>query len=119
VTTGSCPATRSVIRSGQPWLYASRRMSIAGERFALIEPLRWADCGPYVATGKFGAKVMVTRIEIDDLADQVPEPKRAEFVDAAWAATVLCWDDIPRNVRDSICRRTAMLMGLKYPTRQS
>jgi hypothetical protein len=63
--------------------------------------------------------VTVTRTEIDDLADQVPEPKRAEFVAAAWAATVLCWDDIPQNVRDRICRSTAMLMGLKYPTRQS
>lgn len=54
------------------------------------------------------------RTEIDDLANQVPEHKRAEFVEAAWAATVLCWDDIPQKVRESICRRTAMLAGLKY-----
>jgi hypothetical protein len=59
----------------------------------------------------------MTRTEIDDLADQVPESKRDEFVDAAWAATVLCWEDVPQAVRDSICHRTAMLMGLKYPTR--
>jgi hypothetical protein len=32
---------------------------------------------------------------------------------------VLCWEDIPQTVRDGICRRTAMLMGLKYQTRAS
>lgn len=59
---------------------------------------------------------MVTRTEIDDLADQVPEHKRAEFVEAAWSATVLTWDEIPPNARDRICRRIAMLVGLKYPS---
>ncbi|QOZ33217.1 hypothetical protein XH92_17330 [Bradyrhizobium sp. CCBAU 53421] len=59
---------------------------------------------------------MVARTEIDDLADQVPAHRRAEFVDAAWSATVLTWGEIPPNARDRICRRIAMLMGLRYPS---
>jgi hypothetical protein len=56
----------------------------------------------------------MTRIEIDEVADQVQPDKRAEFVEAAWAATVLCWDEIPSHVRHNICQRTAMLLGVKY-----